>query len=253
MNAKENKALALAAIAVIMLGQPALARGGGFGSGFGGGFSGGMHGFGGMGVHGFSSDFSSSMHEGGGSSRQGAGNRSMSGQHKQGNDRASTNQTAEDGNGNHDGNNFDNSHDNDNSVTNNFNGNQSWAQNHPYEAAGAADYAWNHGAGNYAAYGYGAPYGYCGGVGIFPDFPMIIDNQTSQQPAAVVQQNNPPAQPAHPYDYGTYNSFNPEQQEMMRQRARVFAQELVTAIGQHHELAPQAVNNSMTGNGNLRQ
>jgi len=58
MNARENKALILAALAVISLGQPAFARGGGFGGGYGAGFTGGSHGFGGFGVHGFNGGFS---------------------------------------------------------------------------------------------------------------------------------------------------------------------------------------------------
>lgn len=64
MKATENKALILAAVAVISLGQPAFARGGGFGGGFGSGFSGGSHGFGGFGVHGFNGGFSPRHAEG---------------------------------------------------------------------------------------------------------------------------------------------------------------------------------------------
>jgi len=62
MKATENKALTLALLAIIMLVQPALARGGGFGGGFGAGFSGSSHGFGGFGVHGFNAGFSDSSH-----------------------------------------------------------------------------------------------------------------------------------------------------------------------------------------------
>lgn len=62
MNAKEHKALLLAAVPVIMLGQPAFARGGGFGGGFGAGFASTSHGFGGFGIHGFNAGYSASSH-----------------------------------------------------------------------------------------------------------------------------------------------------------------------------------------------
>lgn len=62
MNAKENKALAFAAVAAILLSQPALARGGGFGGGYGGGFDSSSHGFGAIGVHGFNSGYTPQTH-----------------------------------------------------------------------------------------------------------------------------------------------------------------------------------------------
>lgn len=62
MEAKEKKALLLTAIVLMMLVQPAFARGGGFGGGFGTGFGGTSHGFGGFGVHGFNASFSGPSH-----------------------------------------------------------------------------------------------------------------------------------------------------------------------------------------------
>lgn len=62
MNAKENKALAFAAVATILLSQPVLARGGGFGGGYGGGFASSSHGLGAIGVHGFNSGYTPQTH-----------------------------------------------------------------------------------------------------------------------------------------------------------------------------------------------
>ncbi len=75
MNARENKALFLAAVALVLLGQPAFARGGGFGGGYGDGFAGSTHGFGGIGVHGFSGGFTPSTHSEGKADSDKAGDR----------------------------------------------------------------------------------------------------------------------------------------------------------------------------------
>ncbi|MBA3856263.1 MAG: hypothetical protein C0507_05075 [Cyanobacteria bacterium PR.3.49] len=56
MKAQKRKILILSAAALLLLAEPAFARGGGFGAGFGGGFAG-AHGYGGLGVHGFSGGF----------------------------------------------------------------------------------------------------------------------------------------------------------------------------------------------------
>jgi hypothetical protein len=56
MKAQEKKFLLLSVAVLILLGQPAFARGGGLGGGFGGGFGAG-HGYGGLGVHGFTGGF----------------------------------------------------------------------------------------------------------------------------------------------------------------------------------------------------
>ncbi len=229
MNAKEYKGLALAAAAVILLGQPALARGGGFGGGFGGGY-GGSHGFGAMGVHGFNGGYSPSTHGEGKYDFGEQGDR-MS------NDKPVENQTPN--NGNHANVMEDNGNHNNDNITNNFNGNHNWAANHPYEAAGAFDYASHHnypyGGYNYAAY----PYGYYGGVGVFPEVPLVIDNTTTQQSTQSAPQNKPEQQ------INNFGQNNAMQQAMMRERARVFAQELVGAIEQR---APQAVPSSDNAN-----
>ncbi len=185
----------MAAVAVILLGQPAFARGGGFGGGFGGG----SHGFGGFGVHGFGGGYTPSMHGGGESSM--SGNRPLAGadqDHPNTGDKPVSNQPANDSNHQYTNNNSNNfNHYNDNNVTNNFDGNRGWVANHPYEAFGAADYASHHNY-PYAGYNYAAyPYGYYGGAGVFPEFPLVIDNNTTtQQPQAATQSNNPPAQAA---------------------------------------------------------
>ncbi len=123
MNAKENKGLALAAAAVILLGQPALARGGGFGGGFGGGY-GGSHGFGAMGVHGLNGGYSPSTHGEGKSDFAEQGDRIS-------NDRPVSNEAVN--SGNHVSNIADSGNRNNDNITNNFNDNHNWAANHPYE------------------------------------------------------------------------------------------------------------------------
>lgn len=224
----------LAAVAVIMLGQPAFARGGGFAGGFGGGFGGASHGFGGFGVHGFNAGFSPSSHQ--------------DGSHGIDSAKPTTGQPDHEPIGN---NSADRINNDNTTVNNNFNSNHSWAANHPYEAAGAADYAWNHHSA-YNGYSYAAyPYGYYGGVGVFPEMPIVIDNTTTQeQPAQknnpnahapVVQNFMPGSQTAIPQfaGYGAIN-YSPEQEAIMHERTRVFAQELVGALNER-ETSPQVV------------
>jgi hypothetical protein len=84
--------------------------------------------------------------------------------------------------------------------------------------------------------------------------PLVIDNNTTtQQPAPAVQQNYQPAQSAPLIQQlipGAQQGFAPEQQAMMHERARVFAQELVRVLGQRAPLAVAGQTNANGINGN---